>query len=66
MEHVMLKKRFMNVKELSEYLKVSRKTVYKWTCYKEVPYYKIGRCPKFDMAEIHRWIAKKKVKPVHS
>ena len=64
MESAMSKKRFMNVKELSEYLSVRPQTIYKWTCYRKIPYYKIGRLPKFDIEEVERWILKKKVKPI--
>lgn len=38
----------MNLKELAERLRVSRKTLYYWVSRNEVPYLKIGRHLRFD------------------
>ena len=54
--------RFLGVKELSEYLGVSRNTIYFWLSQRKVPYFKIGRFVKFDVKEIEKWLQDRKVK----
>ena len=56
MEH-----RFLNVKELSQYLGVSEGTVYSWVCYKKIPYVKMGRLVKFDSRKIDSWVQEKSI-----
>ena len=53
-------KRFLGVKELSEYLGITKGTVYVWVCHRKIPYYKIGKLVKFDLREINKWADKKK------
>lgn len=57
-----MKKRFLGIKELAEYLGIPKGTLYVWTCYKKIPYFKIGRIVKFDLEEIEKWLKNKKVK----
>jgi excisionase family DNA binding protein len=59
----MLQKRFIGIKELSEYLDTPVGTLYVWICQKKIPYYKIGRNVKFDLEKIEDWLKKKEVKP---
>ena len=48
-------KRFMGVKELSEYLDVKVNTLYSWVYTRSIPYTKIGRLVKFDLRKIDEW-----------
>lgn len=57
----MLVRRFIGVKELSEYLDISKNTVRSWVWQKQIPYCKIGRLVKFDLQEIEVWLKKKRV-----
>lgn len=59
----MPQKRFIGIKELSEYLDTPVGTLYVWTHQKKIPYYKIGRNVKFDLEKIEDWLKKKEVKP---
>ena len=58
-----MEKRFIGVKELSEYLGIKVNTVYSWTATRKIPYYKVGRLPKFDLREIDKWALERKVAP---
>ena len=59
----MSEKRFLDVKELAEYLGVKVATIYSWTFQRKIPYLKIGRCVKFDIKKIEEWIKEREVKP---
>lgn len=59
----MPEKRFIGIKELSEYLDIKVGTIYSWTHMRKIPYYKIGRRVKFDREKIERWLKNKEVKP---
>ncbi len=54
-------KRFLNVRDLCNYLEIEINTVYSWVYQKKIPYLKIGRLVKFDKQEIDRWIDSKRV-----
>lgn len=56
-----MKRRFIGVSELAEYLDVSRNTVYGWVFEGRIPYYKFSRHPKFDIDEISEWIERNKI-----
>ncbi len=49
-------KRFLGIKELSEYLDIKEKTAYSWVNQRKIPYVKVGRLVRFDPEEIGRWI----------
>ena len=55
------KKRFKNIKELSEYLDVSVNTIYYWVQIMEIPHYKLGGKLKFDNHLIDKWLETKRV-----
>lgn len=46
----------MNVKELSEYLKVEQSWVYKQIQFKSIPHFHAGKYPRFRKREIDVWI----------
>ena len=54
--------RLINVLQLSEMLNVKRKTIYDWVHNDKIPYYKLGRCLRFDFDEVLKWIRSKKHK----
>lgn len=51
-----MERRFLNIKEVSEYLGLKQGTVYSWVCYKKIPYIKMGRLVKFDIKRIDQWM----------
>jgi excisionase family DNA binding protein len=56
-----LEKRFLSMNECSEFLGITKGTLYVWVCHKKIPYLKIGRLVKFDIQEIERWLKENSV-----
>ena len=56
-----MEKRFLSIQGLSEYLGLSKGTVYVWVCQRRIPYLKIGKLVKFDMREIENWLKNKRI-----
>jgi excisionase family DNA binding protein len=54
-------RRFLNKKELSEYLGVAEGTLAVWVCHRKIPYVKVGRLVKFDIKRIDSWTAENAV-----
>ena len=52
----------MDVKDLSEYLKLSVSAIYKLTSTSEIPHYKNGKRLYFKKEEIDEWIFSKRIK----
>ena len=48
--------RWYSLKEICEYLGVSRDTVFKWIDNKNMPAHKMGRQCKFKIDEVDNWI----------
>ena len=48
--------RWLSIKEIAEYLGVSRDTVLNWITKKDFPAVKIGKCWKFKISEVDEWI----------
>jgi excisionase family DNA binding protein len=59
-------KRYISIQELSEYIGITKGTLYVWVCYKRIPYVKIGKRVKFDLKEIDDWITMQKVEVIDS
>jgi len=59
----MPEKRFIGIKECSEYLGIPKGTLYSWTFSRKIPHIKMGRLVKFDLIELEAWIKERKVKP---
>ena len=59
-----MEKRYLGIKEMSEYMGIQAGTLRVWCCYKKIPYLKIGRLIKFDLREIEVWLKDKKVKEI--
>ncbi len=54
----------MNVKDLSDYLRLDRMTIYKMLKAKELPAMRIGHRWRFFLADIDAWLRSKLVGPV--
>jgi excisionase family DNA binding protein len=52
-----IKRRYVNVKSLSQYTSLSAKTLYEWTTSGRIPSIKIGRRVLFDLEDIDRFLA---------
>ncbi|MEW6170762.1 MAG: helix-turn-helix domain-containing protein [Candidatus Omnitrophota bacterium] len=57
-----MEKRFLGIVELSQYLGLTKGSLYVWVCHKRIPYLKIGKLIKFDIIEIEKWLKDKRVK----
>lgn len=51
-----MKKQFLDVEGISEYLTMSKSCIYKKVASKEIPYHKIGSRTLFDVDEINMWV----------
>ncbi len=56
-----VKRRLMNVEEVSHMLEISVNTAYSWVSQRKIPFVKCGRLTKFDVQEIEKWIKKNSV-----
>ena len=62
----MVERRFLNTKELSEYLGISINTIRSWIWTRQIPYHKLGRLVKFDLRKIETWLKEREVKPYNN
>ncbi len=60
----MVNRRFLGIKELAEYLGLTKGTLYVWVCQRRIPYLKVGKLVKFDLQEIEEWLKEKRVKEI--
>lgn len=51
-----MKKQFLQIEDLSEYLSVSKSNLYKKVANKEIPFHKVGSRTLFDIDEINTWV----------
>ena len=49
-------RRLIDIKELEQYIGVSRNTIYSWIWLKQIPYVKAGKLVRFDLKSIDEWI----------
>ncbi|MCK5590388.1 MAG: helix-turn-helix domain-containing protein [Candidatus Pacebacteria bacterium] len=54
--------KFLTVKQLSEILQVSRRTIYDWSHTGFIPHYKLPKGVRFKIAEIEKWLLLKRRK----
>ena len=55
--------RYLSPQELSQYLGLSIVTIYGWTSQHKIPFVKLGRLVRFDVAEINAWMQTQKIEP---
>jgi len=56
-----MKRRLININELSEYIGLSTNTIYSWVSQRRIPFVKCGRLTKFDLQRIDEWIEESSV-----
>jgi excisionase family DNA binding protein len=56
-----MERRFIGIKELSQYLGLTEGTLYVWVCHRKIPFYKFGKSVRFDLKKIDIWAKKKLV-----
>ena len=56
-----MERRYLGIKELSDYIGVTEGTLYSWVCYRKIPYLKVGRLTKFDKQKIDEWVKERSV-----
>jgi excisionase family DNA binding protein len=52
----------LNRKELASKLRVSERTIHRWTEERLIPYYLLNGIKRYDEAEIDQWLKTKKVR----
>ncbi len=52
------KTEFFTIDELSEYLRIPKATLYKFTMDKKIPFFKIGVRLRFKRESIDKWVTK--------
>ena len=51
-----MKKQFLKVEEVCDYLTLSKSSIYKMVANKEIPHHKVGSRTLFDVDEINMWV----------
>lgn len=51
-----MKKQFLDIDGVCEYLSISKSNIYKKVANKEIPHHKIGKRTLFDVDEINLWV----------
>ncbi len=64
MGFTIVEKRYMGMVECSEYIGVTKGTLYVWVCHKRITYIKIGKLVKFDLREIDHWLQHRRIKEI--
>ena len=60
-----MQKRLIAINEASEYLGISKNTLYSWVSQKKISYVKVGRLTKFDLRVLDRYIDNNTVESVN-
>ena len=55
---VHVERRYLNIREVSEYAGISVKTLYRWSREQKLPSRKVGHILRFDRAEIEGWLGR--------
>ncbi len=59
-----LTRRLISVQEAADYIGLSPDTVYTMVSQRRIPYVKVGRLTKFDIALLDQWIKQNTVMPM--
>ena len=54
--------KLLTVKDLSEILQVSPKTIYQWTHMKKIPFYKLPKGVRFNRVKVLKWVKNKEIR----
>jgi excisionase family DNA binding protein len=57
----MIEKRYLEIRELAEYLGISVNTIYSWISQRKIPHKKLGRLVRFSVEEIDEWVKQNSV-----
>ena len=52
----------MTMNEASEYLGISKLTLYDWVCSRKIAFVKVGRLVKFRQEHLDKWIDERTIK----
>jgi len=52
----------VNVNEAAQFLAVSPSTLYGWVWQRRIPFVKVGRAVRFDMADLERFISQNRIR----
>ena len=52
----------LTIKEVSDYLKVTERTIYRLAATKKIPAFKVGGSWRFSLVDIDRWIKQQSIK----
>ncbi len=56
-----IKKRYLGMDECSQYIGITKGTLYVWVYQKKIPYLKVGKLVKFDFREIDKWLRDRQI-----
>jgi excisionase family DNA binding protein len=51
----------VNVNEAAQFLAVSPSTLYGWVWQRRIPFVKVGRAVRFDMADLQRFVTQNRI-----
>jgi excisionase family DNA binding protein len=54
----MLNESLLNIEQAAGFLNVKKSTLYSWVFQRRVPFVKIGRLVRFNMADLTSWLEK--------
>ena len=57
-------RRLISIQEASDYTSLAVNTLYKMVNQRRIPYVKVGRLVKFDLAQLDTWIKEQTVLPM--
>lgn len=49
---------FLDMDEVSGYLRIPKSTIYKFTMDKKIPFFKVGKQIRFNKDSINKWVKK--------
>ena len=55
------KKRYVDIRFLTQYLSIKEPTIRDWIRFKKIPFFRIGKCIRFDLTKIDDWLKEKEV-----
>jgi excisionase family DNA binding protein len=61
----MLPRKYLTVKEVSQYFGIATDTIYKMVSQRQIPFSKVGRLLRFDQTILDTWIKQHTVMPMN-